>query len=157
MIKAAATLIAAALGATALWSVSGAQQGDILPNPKLTPGAVHSTSLAEICRPGYARSQRSYGSAAERRRYVDVMVAYGIPHERWRDYQMDHLISLELGGADVEANLWPEPLRGRWNAHVKDDLENELHRAVCDGTMPLARAQQLIATDWIKLYQEEDR
>jgi len=40
-----------------------------------------------------------------------------------------------------------------WNAHVKDRLENELHRLVCAGQLPLDTAQRDIATDWIAAYQ----
>jgi putative intracellular protease/amidase len=44
----------------------------------------------------------------------------------------------ELGGADDERNLWPQPLA---EARVKDRQENALHRAVCAGTVTLAAAQ----------------
>src|SRR5438128_10566916 len=36
--------------------------------------------------------------------------------------EVDHLISLELGGANTTANLWPQPYDGVWNAIDKDRL-----------------------------------
>ena len=61
-------------------------------------------------------------------------------------YEYDHLVPLELGGATNDArNLWPEPAA---SPNPKDSIENTLHRRVCDGQMPLAQAQHIIATDW---------
>src|SRR6266568_858009 len=34
--------------------------------------------------------------------------------------EVDHLIPLELGGADTKANLWPQPYEPRPGAHEKD-------------------------------------
>ena len=66
---------------------------------------------------------------------------------------MDHLIALELGGSNRLKNLWPEPYDITWNAHVKDRLENRLHKLVCTGQLDLATAQTAIATDWIGAYK----
>jgi hypothetical protein len=41
-----------------------------------------------------------------------------------------------------------------WNAHVKDKLENELHKRVCNGSLDLKTAQQEISTDWIAAYNK---
>ena len=71
------------------------------------------------------------------------------------DYEVDHLISLELGGSNSIKNLWPQSyLTQPWNAHVKDALENELHDEVCSGKVDLATAQHDIATDWIAAYKK---
>jgi hypothetical protein len=78
-----------------------------------------------------------------------VFAAYGIPYAQHARYEVDHLISRELGGADEEANLWPEPWDGPHGAHAKDRLENALHRAVCAGTLTLLEAQAAIRSDWI--------
>jgi hypothetical protein len=66
--------------------------------------------------------------------------------------EIDHLISLELGGADDVKNLWPEPAEPRPGFHEKDKLENLLHRMVCEGTISLPEAQREIATDWYAAY-----
>jgi hypothetical protein len=62
------------------------------------------------------------------------------------DYEYDHLVSLELGGAvNDPRNLWPEP---EGSPNPKDGVENALNRMVCDGEMSLAEAQHIIATEW---------
>ncbi len=71
-----------------------------------------------------------------------------------RAYELDHLISLELGGSNSLKNLWPEPYGILWNARVKDALENRLHREVCEGRLSLTDAQKQIATNWIAAYQK---
>jgi hypothetical protein len=82
------------------------------------------------------------------------MPAYGLRGQRLGDYELDHLISLELGGAPQDvANLWPEPWNGDTNAHMKDAVENYLHDQVCRGAMPLAEAQRAIATNWLAVYR----
>jgi hypothetical protein len=81
-----------------------------------------------------------------------VYAEYGIASHASGQYEVDHLISLELGGSNSIKNLWPEPYVGDLNAHVKDKLENKLHALVCDGQLDLATAQQEIATDWIAAY-----
>jgi len=55
-------------------------------------------------------------------------------------YQEDHLISLELGGAPTDPrNLWPEPYP---RAATVDEIENELNAQVCSGALSLAAAQR---------------
>jgi hypothetical protein len=55
----------------------------------------------------------------------------------------EHLIPIELGGSpDDLRNLWPQP---RTAAKRKDEVENELHDAVCAGRIRLAAAQREIA------------
>ena len=68
--------------------------------------------------------------------------------------EIDHLISLEIGGANTIANLWPQPYSGDWNAHIKDKLENLLHKKVCAGEITLEEAQKEISTNWIEAYKK---
>lgn len=71
------------------------------------------------------------------------------------DYELDYLITPELGGAPTRQNLWPERYGSRvWNAHVKDQLEALLPRMVCEGSLNLATAQRDIAADWIAAYKK---
>jgi hypothetical protein len=71
-----------------------------------------------------------------------------------REYEIDHLISLELGGSNDIKNLWPESCRTEpWNARAKDKLENRLHELVCTGQILVEDAQRAIAQDWIAAYQ----
>lgn len=69
-------------------------------------------------------------------------------------YELDHLIPLELGGCPkCEANLWPEPRNVFPGASERDEVESYLHDQVCSGAMPLAEAQQEIASDWYSVYR----
>lgn len=68
-------------------------------------------------------------------------------------YEIDHLVSLELGGSNSIRNLWPQSyVTEPQNAHVKDTLENALHELVCSGKLSLEEAQKAIATNWIQAY-----
>ena len=67
--------------------------------------------------------------------------------------EIDHLISRELGGADDVDNLWPQSFGGRWNAHLKDTLENRLHKELCAGNLSLKAARQMLLLDWRKAYR----
>jgi len=84
-------------------------------------------------------------------------------------YEERHFISLELGGHPRDSkNLWLEmwgtpgtPLtsRGPFPSHLvgaktKDRVKDALHKAVCDGTLTLQEAQQIIVTDWFKYHRD---
>jgi hypothetical protein len=70
-----------------------------------------------------------------------------------KDFEEDHLISLELGGSPTDPkNLWPEPYASSTGAMVKDRLESALHVLVCNGSLTLKTAQKAIATNWYTAY-----
>ncbi len=126
-------------------------QPPILPDSVKTPGATFPVTATDVCTPGYSRSVRNVPAAEKR----DVYASYGITSHAPHEYEVDHLISLELGGSNSEKNLWPESyLTQPWNAHVKDALENKLHREVCAGSITLQAAQQEISHDWIASYRK---
>ena len=77
---------------------------------------------------------------------------YGVAYVPYA-HEVDHLVSLEIGGSNVMANLWPEPYGGRWGARTKDVLENRLHELVCDGRLSLRAAQHQEATNWVAAYE----
>jgi hypothetical protein len=89
-----------------------------------------------ICRKGYASEVRSVSTATKHQ----VFAEYGIPKAQQHLYVIDHLIPLEVGGANVPQNLWPEP---KAEAKIKDKEENALHGDVCRGDVTLADAQQI--------------
>jgi hypothetical protein len=114
----------------------------------MTPGAVLTTDAATVCTRGYAKTVRHTSGKLKAAIYSEYGVNKAAGH-----FEIDHLISLELGGADEAANLWPQSYDTTpWNAHVKDKLEDRMHALVCAGKMPLAEAQREIATDWIAAY-----
>jgi hypothetical protein len=117
----------------------------------MTPGDTLDVTKDDICVPGYARKVRNVPQAVKEQAYRE----YGITHREPGEYEVDHLISLQLGGSNSLKNLWPQSFRTRpWNARVKDALENRLHAEVCAGRLDLKSAQQEIATDWIAAYRK---
>ncbi len=121
-----------------------------VPDSTLTPGAVLSADIAKICAHGYAKSVRHTATALKRSIYAEYHVAPGKGR-----YEIDHLIPLELGGADARENLWPQPSAAAGgNAGEKDRLESYLHREVCAGRLPLTLAQMAIAKDWLAAYRK---
>lgn len=123
----------------------------LLPDPKMSPGATLPVTPGDICVPGYTKKVRNVPLDVKRQVYAE----YGIAAHKPGEYEVDHLISLELGGSNSIKNLWPQSyLTQPWNAHVKDALENELHDEVCSGRLDLATAQHDIATNWIAAYKK---
>ena len=121
---------------------SGCHVRGQLPDPACTPGAVFAAAtVAQICTPGYASSVRNVPESLKRTVYAD----YGTDPSGPGSYEVDHLVPLELGGSNQIANLWPEIAPGY---QEKDQVENELHDALCAGQIGLAVAQQTIARDW---------
>jgi hypothetical protein len=127
------------------------QPTPIVPDPKLTPGDTFDVTAQDVCTPGYARKVRDVPVEMKRQVYRE----YGITSHGPGDYEIDHLISLELGGSNSIKNLWPESHRtSPWNAQVKDRLEDKLHELVCSGQLDLKTAQQAIASNWIEAYKK---
>jgi hypothetical protein len=120
-----------------------------LPNPKLTPGAIDTNVTNEqLCLSGYTGTVRNVSKLAKKK----VFAAYAL-NPTSDKFEIDHLISLELGGKNDVTNLWPQSYTTLpWNAHVKDKLENKLHQMICDGIITKEDAQSQIAKDWIKSY-----
>jgi len=130
---------------------SGCQVSQALPDSACTPGAIIATATKDqICRPGYATSVRNVPDSVKNQAYAE----YGIRSHRTGEYEVDHLISLELGGSNDIANLWPEAANPRPGFHEKDQVENYLHDQVCSGAVSLSQAQEQIATDWLTVYDK---
>jgi len=114
-----------------------------------TPGAIFmDATVAQICTPGYSSSVRNVPTSEK----DQVYAMYNITSHFSGQYEVDHLISLELGGSNDIANLWPELADPKPGFHQKDAVENYLHQQVCDGKMSLQKAQELIANDWHQVY-----
>lgn len=126
----------------------------ILPNHAKTPGTAYPDTpqtLKDVCTSGYTSKIRNVPQSVKEAVYK----SYGITHRKPGQYEIDHLVSLELGGTNSQDNLWPQSYDTQpWNARVKDQLENELHEELCDGTITLAQAQQEVKTDWIASYKK---
>ena len=122
----------------------------IYPDPKLTPGdVIAGVTAQQVCTPGYATSVRNV-SVSEKRQ---VYARYGerdVPGAA----EVDHFISLELGGSNAVINLWPERYSPTPGAHEKDRVEDYLHAQVCSGALTLQQAQDEIRGDWYAVYQQ---
>ena len=122
----------------------------VKPDPKLTPGDVLTTDRNVVCVPGYTKTVRNVPQSVKN----EVYRRYGITSHAPAEYEVDHLISLELGGSNSIKNLFPEKYNMVLGARVKDRLENKLHSLVCKGQLDLRVAQQAIASDWVAAYQQ---
>lgn len=127
-----------------------------LPDPKLTPGVSRpELTLEQICATKWGHDARAVTARMKRQ----VFAEYGLsgnddPFCRPDGCEIDHLVSRELGGADDVRNLWPQSYAGAWNAHMKDRLENRLHKEVCAGNLGLDAARKAISSDWRKAYRQ---
>lgn len=116
---------------------------------EINPAVTQETIAATICRSGYTKTIRPPVSYTEQLK-IQSIKAYGYADTTVRNYEEDHLISLELGGSPTDPrNLWPEPGA---SPNEKDSVENYLHKQVCNGSMSLQEAQKEISTDWYSVY-----
>ena len=128
-----------------------AADGQTLPDPDCTPGAVNpkvtqDTLGTTICRAGggYTKSIRPPASITENEKR-DNAESYGY-NGSLKAVEYDHLVPLEVGGDPNDPrNLWIEPGA---SPNQKDGVESRLRELVCSGRVPLAAAQEAIATDW---------
>jgi hypothetical protein len=141
---------------TAKW---GNDIGFSLPDPSVTPGAVNQGCVADPSRDPLVVNGIEVNMCARdfRTRFLRhtllstkklVCSEYGAANCPSRDWEVDHLISLELCGLDSKENLWPQPIA---EARVKDHLvEDVLPKLICSGKISLEDAQKCIASDWVK-------
>ena len=109
---------------------SGSMAHDGLPDSACTPGDIFPDATKEkICVPGYARSVRDVPQSLKNKVYDE----YGITRRLPGQYEVDHLVSLQLGGSNDIANLWPEAASPKRGVHEKDSVENYLQDQICSG------------------------
>jgi len=102
-----------------------------------------------VCQPGYSSSVRSVSVTTKKEVYAEYNLSYP---QKSGAYEVDHFISLELGGSNDISNLWPEPALPVPGFHEKDKVENYLHDEVCSGKISLGEAQKEISNDWYAVY-----
>ena len=122
------------------------------PNPKLTPGVARQVTQYNLCTTS-TKLVRHTSADTKKQVYAEYGLkptfgdsCTGPSHSC---YEVNHLIPLEDGGADVKENLWPQKYDGINNAHDKDKLENFLHKQICANKITMEAAQTCIAKDWI--------
>jgi hypothetical protein len=129
-----------------------------VPDPKCTPGAVNPSVTLQVlkntafrtgcvrdCAPSAPEKSTTYGS-------------YGLPHPANNDgssetCELDHLVPLELGGADTLDNIWPQcgpsgVVLAKRYFKQKDMVEDFLAEQVKSGQRDLSKTQASIASDW---------
>lgn len=121
-----------------------------VPDRRLTPGSARPMSASEVCQITYSDDTRLVPASIQKQ----VFREYGMENAGSKDYELDYLISPQLGGTDDVRNLWPEPVSATaWNVRDKDALETRLQQLVCQGKLNLATAQRDLANDWISAYK----
>jgi hypothetical protein len=143
-----------------------ARNGYPEPDPRCTPGGVNSTITEDVLRNPAWRTREVRNCAESEARKHAAYAWYGIVKPRINSKEnqfceLDHLVPLELGGADGMGNIWPQcgpdavTLNQRYFKH-KDRVENYLADQVKAGRMPLAEAQRGIARDWTQYLNDAD-
>jgi hypothetical protein len=129
-----------------------------VPDPKCTPGGINpSVSESTLTDPAWrTRCIRNCESSESQKHVTYGWYSLASPPNNKGATQvceLDHLVPLEIGGADGLGNIWPQcgpnnaVLRDRYFKQ-KDKVENYLADEVRKGRMPLADAQRGIAEDW---------
>jgi hypothetical protein len=145
------------------------------PNPRVTSGAIdprvtQETIRTTICVPEYTEIvglSIAFADPVKAR-----LLANGHLPGTVQNYELDHLIPLNLGGsATSRRNWWLQPYgdathlltnTDKWpedgsvqpGARQKNVVETLLNTDVCQGKMTLKEAQERIRTDWFALYKE---
>ena len=143
------------------------RNGYPIPDPQCTPGGRNSTvTLGVMQDPGW-RTRCIRDCEVSQSKKHTAYSWYGIPNPLRNSgsnqvCELDHLVPLELGGADGMGNIWPQcgpddaELRNRY-FKLKDRVENYLADEVKSGRMPLDAAQRGIASDWTQYLEEANR
>lgn len=138
--------------------------GFSIPDPACTPGAVNPTVTVTVLRDQAFRTACVRQQVTTEQQKAQTYRWYAIPHPAnnnagSQSCELDHLVSLELGGADTLDNIWPQcgppgvPLVQR-HFKQKDMVENYLAWRVRRGEMDLRQAQKGIATNWTQYLAE---
>lgn len=121
-----------------------------LPLSSLTPGAWSSVRPDELCATDTSTPPPIPASVRDH-----VLASYGMQEVPADQYELDYLVTPELGGVPDPRNLWPQPYVAEpWNALVKDELERLLSSMVCSGRLNLRVAQQDMSQDWVAAYRK---
>lgn len=142
------------------------RNGFPVPDPGCTPGAINPTLTLEVLtnkrfKTGAVRDEADGSSGTDKKITYQW---YGIKkpvHNRGQAQvcELDHFISLEIGGADTLDNIWPQcgpsrvTLMKRYFKQ-KDGVEDYLAWLVKNNSMDLSLAQTCIAHDWTQFLKE---
>ena len=131
-----------------------ASNGYPLPDPKCTPGAYNPTVTAAV-----------FGNKKFTTRCVrDCLTDGATKRTAYRNYgvkqnpscELDHLVPLEMGGADSLDNIWPQcgqAPNGKNYKEIKDVVEDYMAIKILQG-MNIESARKGIASDWTQYIGE---
>jgi hypothetical protein len=135
----------------------------VLPNSKVTPGALNPNVTQanikdNICKANWTGTVRPPVTYTNKLKASQLATTYASFTKIWgtdpSGYEEDHLISLQLGGSPTDPkNLFPQPYAGN-NAHRKDVVETKLKTLICSGKITLADAQKAISKNWVTAYNK---
>lgn len=134
-----------------------------IPDPHCTPGAFNPTVTVSVLTNSSFRTSCVRQRATTAKEKATTYRWYSIPHPSnnsgaSQSCELDHLVPLELGGADTLDNIWPQcgppgvALDERYFKQ-KDLVENYLAWMVRHGQMDLMLARKGIATDWTQYFE----
>jgi hypothetical protein len=134
------------------------KNGYPVPDPTCTPGAINPSLTLSILKHPSFRTECVRDKATSASAKAATYGAYSIDHPKMntgdnQTCELDHLVSLELGGADTLDNIWPQcgppdvDLKQRYFKQ-KDAVENYLADEVKAGHMSMHDTQAGIAADW---------
>lgn len=122
-----------------------------LPDKSCTPGAIRpETTLQDICTPNFTKSIRNVPEKLKKQVYAQYHMNQ---KQKPCPCEVDHFISLVLGGSNELTNLWPQTYQEPYGARQKDKLENYYHRQICAGKITQEEAIRELREDWIKYFK----
>lgn len=129
-----------------------------VPDARCTPGSINPTITTAILTGGHFKTSCERDQASSAHQKATTYSEYNISHPSnntgsTQTCELDHLVSLELGGADTLDNIWPQcgpknTLLAKRFFKKKDRVENYLAAQVRAGNMTLEEAQDGIVADW---------
>jgi hypothetical protein len=143
------------------------RNGYPVPDPRCTPGGFNTSITENVLRnPAWRTAEIRNCEVSEAEKHATYKW-YGLQKPRVNSgkeqvCELDHLVPLELGGADGLGNIWPEcgpdatTLDNRY-FKIKDHVENYLADEVKAGRISLETAQQGIASDWTQFLVDAER
>ncbi len=121
------------------------QKAVVLNDLQVTAEAVRTAQVNEVCNTATGTVRHV---TAKMKKHVCAF--YGVPAARCtgRNFEIDHLIPLELGASNGLSNFWPQPYRPSPAAREKDLLENYCIGRSAQAKMEIQAAQRAIAQNW---------
>ena len=121
----------------------------IYPTAALTPGDVLTMDTYYLCSDIYLNTYRNLTDDEK----MAVFARYQLSYPPKKIYQVDRLIPFELGGTMKITNLWPQEITYP-GFNEKNRLEKYLVQMVCNNSMNLSDAHEMLKKDWVAAYEK---